>query len=455
MTPAFLSNLCRALSVTVLLITVPAAQAANSDGRDQIVSTTLTNGMRIIVWPDHDIPSVSLYNFVKVGSRDEVPGKTGLAHFFEHMMFNGTTTRAQGDFDRIMESAGGSNNAYTSEDVTVYEDWVPGDALETVFDLEADRLAHLAFVPEVVESERKVVYSERRLRIEDDNEAKLSEQVQAAAYVAHLYGMPVIGWPSDIERWTLNDLKQFFTQHYAPNRCTLVLVGDVDPDQVLKLARQYMQPIPSQPEPEVLRSVEPEQQGERRVMVDAPAQTPLLQLAYHIPAANDDRMPAVEALARILADGDSSRLYQALVEKAHAAISVQSYVMNSLDPGLLWLMLTLPADGDVAQLQSLLDVELQRVVTEGVSDDDLNKVRNILLSEYWQQMSTLDGKAGALGRYAVFHGDYQKLFTLPDRYAALTKAEVQAVAKAFLQQRNRTVGVIMPDEDAAEPEVQP
>jgi zinc protease len=446
--------LCRA-ATCIALFAIPAVQAANNDGREQIVSATLANGMHLIIWPDHNIPSVSLYNFVKVGSRDEVPGKTGLAHFFEHMMFNGTATRTQGEFDRVMESAGGSNNAYTTEDVTVYEDWVPGDALETVFDLEADRLAHLAFVPEVVENERKVVYSERRLRIEDDNEAKLSEQVQAAAYVAHPYGMPVIGWPSDIERWTLDDLKQFFTQHYAPNRCTMVLVGDVDPAQVIMLAKKYFAPVPAQPEPEALRALEPEQQGERRVTVGVPSQTPLLQMAYHIPAANDEHLPALEALMRILTDGDSSRLYQALVEKSHAAISVQGYVMNSFDPGLLWLMVTLPADGDVTRLQTLLDAELQRVVTDGVSDSELNKARNILLAEYWQQMSTLNGKAGALGQYAVFHGDYKKLFTMPDRYAALTKEEVQTAAKAYLQTRNRTVGVIASGKDAAQSEAQP
>ena len=241
----------------MLLLAPALSSAATLTGADQISSATLKNGMQIIVWPDHDIPNVALYNFVRVGSRNEVPGKTGLAHFFEHMMFNGTSTRAQGEFDRTMEAAGGSNNASTTEDVTTYQDWFPHTAMATVFELEADRLQHLAFIPEVVESERGVVYSERRLRVEGDNESMLAEQVQATAYLAHPYGAPVIGWPSDIKTWTLDDLKQFFTANYAPNNCTVVITGDVQPAEVMALARQYFEPIPAQPAVEPLRSREP------------------------------------------------------------------------------------------------------------------------------------------------------------------------------------------------------
>ena len=171
----------------------------------EIQALTLDNGLRIIVWPDRDIPNVALYNFVRVGSRNEAPGITGLAHFFEHMMFNGTGRRPPGEFDREMEAHGGSNNATTSDDLTTYMDWFPKDALELVFDLEGDRLGHLAFDPKVVESERGVVYSERRLRVDDDNTGFLAEQVQSTAFAAHPYHIPTIGWPSDIEGWTLAD----------------------------------------------------------------------------------------------------------------------------------------------------------------------------------------------------------------------------------------------------------
>ena len=166
------------------LLTMQSAIAATNDARMAALaavprSITLANGMTVIVWPDRDVPSVALYNFVRAGSRNEMPGTTGLAHFFEHMMFNGTSRRAPGEFDRLMEARGGSNNASTSDDLTIYQDWFPTTALETVFDLEADRLRNLAFDPEVVESERNVVYSERRLRTEDDTQGRLMEQVQA------------------------------------------------------------------------------------------------------------------------------------------------------------------------------------------------------------------------------------------------------------------------------------
>ena len=189
----------------------------------EIATKILPNGLQIIVWPDHDISNVALYNFVHVGSRNERPGITGLSHFFEHMMFNGSAHHPPGDFDRVMEENGGSNNAYTTNDVTVYQDWFPRSAMELIFQLEADRICCLSFDSTVVESERQVVDSERRTSVEDDNSSLLDEQVMATAYVAHPYQIPVIGWPSDIEHWTLNDLKSNFHTYYAPNNETMVI----------------------------------------------------------------------------------------------------------------------------------------------------------------------------------------------------------------------------------------
>ena len=174
-----------------------------------IRSRTLDTGLRIIDWPDHDLPNVAHYNFVRAGSRNERPGATGIAHFFEHMMFNGTENLAPGEFDSRMEAAGGANNAYTSNDLTVYQDWFPKSALETIIALEADRLQYLGFEPAVIESERGVVASERRSSVDDNNLRKLLEQMYATAFVAHPYQFPTIGWPSDIAAWTLNDLAGF------------------------------------------------------------------------------------------------------------------------------------------------------------------------------------------------------------------------------------------------------
>ncbi len=427
-----------------------AAPAVAVRGAESIESVTLKNGMTVIVWPKHDIPNVALYNFVKVGSRNESPGITGLAHFFEHMMFNGTSKRMPGEFDRIMEGEGASNNAYTSDDVTVYQDWFPKTTLRTIFDLESDRLANLAFVPEVIESERNVVYSERRLRTEDDNQGRLMEQVQATAFLAHPYGNPTIGWPSDIQSWKREDLQQFFKTYYAPNNCTLVLVGDVDPQEIFRLAREYFEPIPAQTPPGAIRTKEPEQAGERRVVVHADAQTPLLQFAYHSLSASDPNMPVLEVLMRILAQGDSSRLHRALVEQDKVAIAVDSYWQEGFDPGLTWFFLTLPAGGDVAAAEAAFTREIGKVAATGVTVPELAKAKSLITADFWRNLATINGKAQALGTYAVFHGDYRKLFDVPATYEKVTAEQVKELATTLLKNNNRTVGVLVPEEGGEE-----
>jgi len=408
----------------------------------EIQSVTLENGLEIIVWPDHDIPNVALHYFVRAGSRNESPGITGLSHFFEHMMFNGTSKLEPGEFDRVMEAAGGANNAYTSNDVTVYTDWFPRSALEVIFELEADRLQNLDFDPEVVESERGVVYSERRTSIDNNNLRKLLEQVQATAYVAHPYQFPVIGWPSDIESWTQDDLEAFYRQFYAPNNITMVVVGDVTPDEVFDLAEEYLEDIDSQEPPPPVRTVEPEQQGERRVVIEADAQTPMLHMAFHAFAAADPETLAMTLLLNILVDGDSSRLHRLFVEEEQLAVAVGGFQFKGFDPSLVYLYLILPPDGDLAAVEARMFEELQRVADEGVTDEELAKARNIMLAGFWRDVATINGKAGALGRAAVFHGAYERLFDLPQEIEAVTADDLRAVATTVLRRNNATIGIL-------------
>jgi zinc protease len=379
---------------------------------------------------------------VHVGSRNEVPGITGLAHFFEHMMFNGTKTRPQGEFDRTLEANGARNNAFTTNDVTVYQDWLPRAALATVFEVEADRLGNLAFEPKVIESERGVVHSERRLRIEDSLVGRLQEQVQATAYLAHPYGIPTIGWPSDIESWRIEDLKSFFATNYAPNNCTLVLVGDVDPKSAIALARQYFESIPAHAPPEPIRTKEPVQEGERRVTIEADAQSPLLQFAYHAMSGADPRQPALELLTRILTDGDASRLHRVLVEEQKLAISADSYVDRGFDPGLAWFLLTLPAGGDTQKAEAVFDREIERLRDGGVTAQELARARSQALADFWRGLATIDGKAQALGSYAVLQGGYQRLFDAPKAYESVTADDIRKLAADLLRPTNRTVGVL-------------
>jgi len=416
--------------------------SASSSGAADVTSTTLQNGMQIIVWPDHDIPNIALYNFVRVGSRNEATGITGLAHFFEHMMFNGTSTRQPGDFDRVLEANGARNNASTSNDVTVYQDWLPSAALATVFELEADRLRNLAFEPKVVESERSVVYSERRLSVDDNPSSRLQEQVQAAAFVAHPYHIPTIGWPSDIESWKIDDLKEFFQRNYAPNNCTMVLVGDLDPQATLALARKYFETIPAREGPRPILTKEPPQTGERRVTLMTDAQTPIVQFAYHGIASADPRSPALELLMRILADGDASRLHRALVEEQKLAISADGFVQSGFDPGLVWFSLSLPSDGNIAAAEKAFDAQIDKVRKDGVTKAELARSRNQALADFWRGQATIDGKAEALGSYAVMKGGYQKLFDAPQAYERVTLEDIKKLAGELLQQSSRTVGLL-------------
>lgn len=425
------------------------APAARLAGADEIQAVQLANGMRIVVWPDHDIPNVALYNWVRVGSRNEVTGITGLAHFFEHMMFNGTRTHAPGEFDRTLEANGARNNASTSSDVTVYQDWFPNSVLELVFELEADRLRNLSFDPKVIESERGVVYSERRLSVDDSHSGRLQEQVQATAFVAHPYNIPVVGWPADIESWQIDDLKRFFATYYAPNNCTMILVGDVEPARVIALARKYFESIPAHEPPAAVRTKEPKQQGEKRVTVEAAAQTPLLQFAYHSIDAADPRLPALELLVRILTDGDASRLHRTLVEEQKLAIEADGRFDEGFDPGLLWFFLSLPADGDRARAEASFDKEIARIRSEGVTAEELGRARNQALGDFWRGLATIDGKAAALGSYAVMKGGYEKLFEAPRAYEAVTADDVKKLAVELLSPSNRTVGVLTAAADDA------
>jgi len=445
--------LAAAAATTAAAVDSPAQGPATmsfSAAQDAIRSRTLANGMQIIVWPDHSIPSVALFNWVHVGSRNEGSGTTGLAHFFEHMMFNGTTRRAQGEFDRLLEASGGSNNAFTSQDVTVYQDWFPRSSLELVFDLESDRLANLAFVPAVVENERDVVYSERRLRVDDSNPAFLDERVQATAFLAHPYRIPTIGWPSDIKAWTLGDLQSFYHTWYAPNNCTLVLVGDVEPEQVFALAEKYYGPIPRGAAAPPVRTVEPEQTGERRLTIERPGQNPLVQVAWHAISADDPRAPALNLLQTILTGGDASRLHRRLVEDRKLAVDVGSGWSEGFDPNTYSVFATLAEGASTQDYEQALYAEVAQLTTSGVTAAELARARNQVSASFWRGVSTLDGKARLLGEYAVLHGDYRKLFTAPEAYDRVTPEQVLSVARDVFKPQQRTVGVLLPQPNAAQ-----
>ena len=419
-----------------------------ASGQEYPVATkTLKNGMKILVQTDHNIPNVALYTFYRVGSRNERPGTTGLSHFFEHMMFNGAKKYGPGELDKAMESNGGSNNAYTTRNVTVYQDWFPRTALQLIFDIEADRIRDLNFDPKKIESEREVVASERRTTVDGQNEGVLDEQLWATAFTAHPYQWPVVGWTSDIEHWTMEDLKHHFEMGYSPSNATMVIAGDVTPEEVFALAEKYLEPIPAHAPPPPVTTSEPAQLGERRLVVKKPAELPLLIIAYHVPQTNNPDFYALNVMRTILFQGESSRMYQRLVDKDQIALDVESESDNAFDPTLLQF-LTQPKEGvDPATCEKAIYEEVEHLQNSPVSDRELEKAKNFRLAEFYRQVRTINGRANTLGTYEVFFGDYRKLFDAAKNYSGVTKEDVQRVAKQYFGAKNRTVATLVPENE--------
>jgi zinc protease len=405
----------------------------------------LANGMKVIVQEDHAIPNVAMYFFYRIGSRNERPGTTGLSHFFEHMMFNGARKYGPKQFDKQMDNIGGNNNAYTTNDVTVYTDWFPSPALELMFDMEADRIRDLAFDPKIVESERGVVYSERRSSVDNSNIGMLYELARATAFVAHPYHWPVVGWPSDIESWSMDDLKNHFRMGYAPNNCVLVVVGDVLNAQVMSLAKKYLEPIPRQEPPPAVRTKEPPQQGERRVTLSKQAQLPIQLVLFHVPESRHPDRRALGVAATLLTHGQSSRLYKRMVDTEQIALSVGAGVGDALDPTVFTFNIQPRSGVDPATTEKALFEELSKLQADAVPDTELRKAKNQMLADLYRQLKTIEGRANLLGSYEVFQGDYAKLFSADKEIEAVTAADVQRVARQYFVAKNRTAATLVPE----------
>ncbi|WOT05459.1 M16 family metallopeptidase [Shewanella youngdeokensis] len=428
-----------------LLFSGSAVQA--TEAKD-IQSFSLDNGMKIMVLEDSSIPNANMYLFWKVGSRNEVPGITGISHFFEHMMFNGAKKYGPKMFDRTMEAVGGANNAYTTENLTVYTNWFPANALETIFDLEADRIENLDINPGMVASERGVVASERLTGLENSNWRNLQEELKGAAFRAHPYSWPVIGHESDIAAWTLEDLVQYHKTYYAPNNAVVVIAGDVKLADVKRLAKQYLAPIPAQAPPKAVKTIEPIQKGERRVFVQkASVSTPNVMLGYHVPASSNNDYYALDLLSSILTSGNSSRMYQGLVDK-QVALGVETYLPMSFDANLFYVMGVASPGVTATQLEHGLIAQINTIAHDGVTDTELAKVKNLKLMDFYQSMETINGKANTIGTYELFFGSYDKLFNAPEAYNKVTPADIQRVAKTYLIRSNRTVAVLAATEES-------
>jgi len=414
---------------------------------DDVKSFTLKNGMKFLVLEDNSIPNANMYLFYKVGSRNEHPGITGLSHFFEHMMFNGAKKYGPKIFDQVMEYNGGSNNAYTTNDVTVYTDWFPSSATEVIFDLEADRIASLSIDSNMVQSERGVVLSERSTGLENSPWRLLSENVEATAFQEGAYHWPVIGYEQDIKNWTKEDLEYYFRTYYAPNNCVVVISGNVKTENVKNLAEKYLEPIPAQPAAKLVHLIEAPQTGERRIMVQKEVANPYLLIAYPVPEAKNQDYYALDLLSSILTSGNSSRLYSTLVDKSQLASSVFTNFGATFAPSLFGVYAVTQKGKKVEDVENAVYAELEKIKKEGITPNELQKVKNQKLIEFYNQIETINGKSNNIGTYEVFFGDYRKMFDAPGAYNKITTEDIKRVANQYFKKSTRTVGILKTNTD--------
>ncbi len=405
---------------------------------------TLDNGLRLLVHPDRSAPVISSYLFFRAGSRNEHCGATGMAHLFEHMMFNGGKKYGPGVFDDIIEGNGGSTNGFTTRDLTAYLNNFPRAALEVVLDLEADRVAHLAITPENLEQERGIVMEERRLRIDNDVDGAMNEALYLQAYNRSPYRWNTVGFMADLESITLAEAKAYFETYYAPNNAVLVLSGDVEPDAALALVRRLFGAIPQRPPPAPVDAREPVQDGERIVHVRKPAQLPSVLLGYHaVPATHPDRA-ALDVAAQLLAGGESARLTLDLIRTHEVATSVAADLRWGIDPDLFLIYAQAKPGKTVDDLLARIDDGVADLARGPVAPEELARAKRQLRMELLKGLKTVGGKANQLGYFEVVFGDYRKLFALEAQWDAVSGDDVQRVVATYLIPTTRTRAVLEP-----------
>jgi predicted Zn-dependent peptidase len=391
------------------------------------------------------VPVISYWTFFRVGARNERPGITGISHFMEHMMFNGTEKYGPQEFDRVLEANGGYSNAFTSKNMTAYYEDFASDVLELIVDLDSDRMKSLALDPQYVESELGVVREERRLSIDNSVAGQLYEELYGLAYKAHPYSWPVLGWMSDLENMTREDCVEYFRIYYAPNNAVLIVAGDFETKEALALIHGYYDDIPSQEMPEDVRTTEPEQLGERRALVHRPAELPQLMIGYHAPPVGSGDIFVLDVLQGIMTEGNSSRLYKKLVRELGIAINVDSSFGWSIDPGLFYFDIKMKPGEDTAAGEEAIYSELEAIAENGVSEKELERVKNTLEADFVRSMQRVNGKARKIGTYEILFGDYNKIPQVPGLYRAVTNDDIKRVVKSYFTEKNRNVVTLVPE----------
>lgn len=423
-------------------------EGAHPFGGDTLHRWRLANGLTVLVLVDASAPVATYQTWFKVGSRHEHPGKTGLAHLFEHLMFNETENLPAGTFDRKLEENGAETNAATWVDWTYYYESLPADRIKLAVKLEAERMARLVLREPQVKSEKEVVANERRYRVDDDVEGSANELLYKTAFTRHPYGWPTIGWMEDIQNFSPEDCVGFYRTFYAPNNATVVVVGDLrERDLLAAIVKEYGA-LPSQPIPPEDIHPEPPQLDARDLEVRKPTATQKLLLAFKGPALGDADHATLSVLSEVLFGGRSARLYRSLVVEKELATDIRGWVSTFRDPGLFECWATARGEHTTHDIQRVMDEAFARVCSDVVSDDELARAKARLELGQLQQLETIPGKAEQIGFYETVLGDPTHAFQRVEAYRRVTVGDLRRVARRYLGSGGRTIVRVVPEASA-------
>jgi zinc protease len=443
------------LAVLALLLSV-LVHVDSAFSSSNVSHFTLDNGMEVVVIPDHRTPVVTHMVWYRVGAADETPGKSGLAHFLEHLLFKGTNKHPQGEFSQVVANIGGNENAFTSSDYTGYFQRAAREHLKMLMEFEADRMTGLVLTEEVVKPELQVVLEEQNMRVANNPAARLGEQMEAALYLNHPYGRPVIGWRQEIEKLTAQDALQFYKRFYTPNNAILVVAGDVTAEQVKKLAEETYGKVARVTETKPrMRPQEPVQEAPRTVtLADARVTQPSLQRYYLVPSyttAKPGESEALEVLAHILGRGSNSRLYTALVVEQGIAVSANAgYTGSALDNTRFYFSATPKPGASLAQVESAVDAILASLIEKDVTPEELDRAKTKLIADAVYAQDNQGTLARWYGASLTTGGSVEQIQTWSDRLRRVTAEQVRDAARHWFDKRRSVTGYLVKDTQTVE-----
>jgi len=420
-----------------------------------ISEVRLSNGLKVIMLENHKAPIVSFQVWYRTGARNEIAGKTGLAHMLEHMMFKGTEKVSGEQFVRAFYELGGEQNASTSHDFTYFFESLASNSIAVPIDFESDRMSNLVLRESDFRTERMVVLEERRMRVDDDPQSFLLEQLEAAAYQSQPYHWPVIGWAQDIERLTIDDVKAFYSRYYNPANAFIVVTGDFKKKDLLLRLEETFGKIPAGTAAPRLFIEDPRQPGERRVIVEHPAQVGSLVVGWHVPNLRSEDSYVLEVIKAILAQGKSSRLYDHLLRgKALVLDSSVDYSLTSQDPGLFYISCSFLPGKDPKEIEQAVYEELELLKTGPLGTRELEKAKNQLEASFVFDQESIESMGEKLGEYETAL-DWSAINAYVPSIRSVTPQDIQRVASRYFTAQNRTVGILSPSKPSSEAVPQP